>query len=55
MEIKKIMGKMESKENHLIKYILGGEAVYYNEEALFCLISETTVLNLETMDIIYAI
>lgn len=55
MENKKIMEKMESKENHLIKYILRGEAVYYNEEALFCLISETTVLNLETMDIIYAI
>ena len=43
------------KEDHTIKKFLDGETVYYNEETPFCLISETTVFNLETMDVMYSL
>ena len=34
---------------------LGGEDIYCNKEASFCLISETTVRNLETRDVVYTL
>ena len=41
----------------MIKYLQekNQESVYYNKEMTFCLISETTILNLETMHVIYAL
>ena len=53
--INKIMEQNSVKEDHTIKKILDGETVYYNEETPFCLISETTVFNLETMDVMYSL
>lgn len=53
--INKIMEQNSVKEDHTIKKFLDGETVYYNEETLFCLISETTVFNLETMDVMYSL
>ena len=48
------MGKKRVKKETCDKNFLGKKSIYYNEETPFCLISETIVLNLETMDVIYA-
>ena len=44
--INKIINKNRAKKEPCNKNILGGKAICYNKETLFCLISETTVLNL---------
>lgn len=41
--------RVKCKPYHKFLYC---EAICYNEEAPFCLISKTTVLNLEIMDVI---
>ena len=35
------------------KEFLGRKSIYYHEETPSCLLTETTFLNLETMDVIY--
>ena len=50
-----IIKKNRVKKEPYDKIFLGKESVYYNKEMTFCLISETTILNLETMHVIYAL
>ena len=53
--INKIMEQNSVKEDHTIKKFLDGETVCYSEKTPFCLVSETTVFNLETMDVRYSL
>ena len=48
------MNKNRVKRESCKKKYLVGKAIYYYEETPFCLISEAVVLNLGTMDVIYA-
>ena len=43
------------KGEPLNKISFSNEAIYYKGETPFCLISETTALKIETMDVIYAL
>lgn len=54
MEINKIIEKIESKQNHLVNKVQVLKE-YSTMRKNTCLISETTVLNLETMDITHAL
>ena len=53
-QITKIMGQSRVKIEPYYKKNLVDEAIYYNEEAPFVLLSEKSFLNLETMDVKYA-
>ena len=48
------MNQNRVKKEPYNKKFLVVEAIYYNEETPYCLISETIAPNLETMDSIYA-
>ena len=50
-----IIKKNRVKKEPYDKIFLGKESVYYNKEMTFCLILETTILNLETMHVICAL
>ena len=54
MEINEIIEKIESKQNHLVNKVQVLKE-YTTMKKETCLISETTVLNLETMDITHAL
>ena len=55
-QVNEIMKKKNRvKREPYDKIFLGKESVYYNKEMTFCLILETTILNLETMHVICAL
>ena len=55
IQINKIMNSDRFKGEPLNKISFSNEAIYYKGETPFCLISETTALKIETMDVIYAL
>ena len=50
-QITKIMGQSRVKREPYDKKFLVGDAIYYNEETSFVLLSDKSFLNLETMDV----
>lgn len=55
IQFSKIMEQDRVKRKPFSKQFSDGKAIYYNKETNFCFLSEATVLNLETMVVIYAV